>query len=93
MLVMIDNYDSFTYNLVQYLGELAKWVPVAAARTEAIEYSGASTHVTVRGAPGEPVNLTFAIQVGGGEFDVVTVACELSAAGTAVASVPEMTCA
>ena len=22
MLVMIDNYDSFTYNIVQYLGEL-----------------------------------------------------------------------
>lgn len=29
MLIVIDNYDSFTYNLVQYLGELAVEFPVA----------------------------------------------------------------
>jgi anthranilate synthase component II len=30
VLIVIDNYDSFTYNLVQYLGELAAEFPVAA---------------------------------------------------------------
>ena len=34
MLLMIDNYDSFTYNLVQYLGELGADVRVA--RNDAI---------------------------------------------------------
>ncbi|MBE9205675.1 aminodeoxychorismate/anthranilate synthase component II [Nostoc sp. LEGE 06077] len=29
MIVVIDNYDSFTYNLVQYLGELAAEFPIA----------------------------------------------------------------
>ncbi len=29
MLLVIDNYDSFTYNLVQYLGELGAELPVA----------------------------------------------------------------
>ncbi|MEC4985403.1 MAG: aminodeoxychorismate/anthranilate synthase component II [Oscillatoria sp. PMC 1068.18] len=29
MILVIDNYDSFTYNLVQYLGELAAEIPVA----------------------------------------------------------------
>lgn len=30
MILVVDNYDSFTYNLVQYLGELGKELPVAA---------------------------------------------------------------
>lgn len=30
MIIVIDNYDSFTYNLVQYLGELGNTHPVAA---------------------------------------------------------------
>ena len=29
MIIVIDNYDSFTYNLVQYLGELGAEFPVA----------------------------------------------------------------
>ncbi|HEY7182620.1 MAG TPA: aminodeoxychorismate/anthranilate synthase component II [Blastocatellia bacterium] len=29
MILVIDNYDSFTYNLVQYLGELGDGLPVA----------------------------------------------------------------
>lgn len=30
MILVIDNYDSFTYNLVQYLGELGRELPIAA---------------------------------------------------------------
>ncbi|MBF0124842.1 MAG: aminodeoxychorismate/anthranilate synthase component II [Magnetococcales bacterium] len=37
MLLMIDNYDSFTYNLVQYFGELG--VEVAVFRNDAIDLS------------------------------------------------------
>ena len=30
MLLVLDNYDSFTFNLVQYLGELAAEHPIVA---------------------------------------------------------------
>jgi anthranilate synthase/aminodeoxychorismate synthase-like glutamine amidotransferase len=38
MLVMIDNYDSFTYNLVQYFGQLGKQVRVF--RNDQIDLEG-----------------------------------------------------
>lgn len=38
MLLLIDNYDSFTYNLVQYLGELGAEVEVR--RNDAIDIAG-----------------------------------------------------
>lgn len=38
MLLMIDNYDSFTYNIVQYLGELGADVKVV--RNDAIDVQG-----------------------------------------------------
>ena len=38
MIVVIDNYDSFTYNLVQYLGELGAEVEVH--RNDAIDTAG-----------------------------------------------------
>ena len=56
MIVMIDNYDSFTYNLVQYFGELGAEVQVyrndaiSAAEVEALNPS----HIVISPGPGDP---------------------------------------
>jgi anthranilate synthase component 2 len=56
MLLMIDNYDSFTYNLVQYLGELGAEVEVF--RNDAITLEDvarrAPTHIVVSPGPCTP---------------------------------------
>ena len=55
-LLMIDNYDSFTYNLVQYLGELGAETEVLrndAASVEAMLERGAAGLVVSPG-PGRP---------------------------------------
>ncbi len=56
MIAVIDNYDSFTYNLVQYLGELGAEVRVFrndAVDVEALEALEPS-HVVISPGPGEP---------------------------------------
>ena len=56
MLLMIDNYDSFTYNLVQYLGELGQAVEVV--RNDALGVDEiarlAPSHVVISPGPGTP---------------------------------------
>ena len=56
MVVVIDNYDSFTYNLVQYLGELGAVVQVMrndAVSLETVAAAGAD-HIVISPGPGRP---------------------------------------
>ncbi|OGA44413.1 MAG: anthranilate/aminodeoxychorismate synthase component II [Betaproteobacteria bacterium RIFCSPLOWO2_12_FULL_63_13] len=56
MLLLIDNYDSFTYNLAQYLGELGAEVRVV--RNDAIDIAGitalAPERIVISPGPGTP---------------------------------------
>ncbi|MCX5694027.1 MAG: aminodeoxychorismate/anthranilate synthase component II [Candidatus Omnitrophica bacterium] len=56
MILMIDNYDSFTYNLVQYLGELGQVVKVY--RNDAITLEGIKKfnpqRIVISPGPGRP---------------------------------------
>ena len=56
MILMIDNYDSFTYNLVQYLGELGEELVVK--RNDAITVSGVKrlkpASIVISPGPGRP---------------------------------------
>jgi anthranilate synthase component 2 len=56
MLLMIDNYDSFTYNLVQYFGELGQ--QVVTVRNDAIDVAGIEAmdpaHIVISPGPCTP---------------------------------------
>ena len=56
MVLVIDNYDSFTYNLVQYLGELGATVVVRRNDEATIEQLRALSHsrVVISPGPGRP---------------------------------------
>jgi anthranilate synthase/phosphoribosyltransferase len=57
MLVLIDNYDSFTYNLVQYFGELGADIKVF--RNDQVTLKELETlnpsHLVISPGPGEPI--------------------------------------
>ena len=57
MLLVIDNYDSFTYNLVQYLGELGETVEVRRndqVTVDEIESSLRPERIVISPGPGTP---------------------------------------
>lgn len=56
MLVMIDNYDSFTYNLVQYFGELGVEIRVFRNDEVTLEEIKAlkPNHIVISPGPGNP---------------------------------------
>ncbi len=78
MLLMIDNYDSFTYNLVQYLGELGEDVQVhrndqiTVAEVERLQ----PAHIVISPGPCTPYEAGIsieAIKVLGGKFPILGV--------------------
>lgn len=56
MLLMIDNYDSFTYNLVQYFGELGQEIKVFRNDQVTVDEIRALNpdHIVISPGPGEP---------------------------------------
>ena len=58
MVVVVDNYDSFTYNLVQYLGELGADVRVMRNDAVTVEVIRAARpdHIVISPGPGRPEN-------------------------------------
>lgn len=71
MIIVIDNYDSFTYNLVQYLGELAQEFPIAkdirVYRNDAIDIETISQlkpdGVLISPGPGRPEDAGVSLQL------------------------------
>lgn len=66
MLLVIDNYDSFTYNLVQYLGELGAEIEVRrndVITVEEIETKLKPQKILISPGPGMPSEAGISLQV------------------------------
>jgi anthranilate synthase component 2 len=71
LILVIDNYDSFTYNLVQYLGELGEGFPVArdiqVYRNDQIDIDGIKVlqpdGIVISPGPGRPEDAGISLQL------------------------------
>ncbi|HEU5459597.1 MAG TPA: aminodeoxychorismate/anthranilate synthase component II [Pyrinomonadaceae bacterium] len=66
MLLVIDNYDSFTYNLVQYLGELGERIEVRRnnrVTIEEIENQLRPERIVISPGPGTPDDAGISLKV------------------------------
>ncbi|MEP6635800.1 MAG: aminodeoxychorismate/anthranilate synthase component II [Acidobacteriota bacterium] len=65
MLLVIDNYDSFTYNLVQYLGELGETVEVRRNDEVTIEdiEALAPNRIVISPGPGTPDDAGISLKI------------------------------
>ena len=63
MVLVIDNYDSFTYNLVQYIGELGAEVEVVRNDASSIERCGAARSHRDLPGPGRPEQAGITMEV------------------------------
>ena len=65
MIVVIDNYDSFTYNLVQYVGALGASIKVRRNDQTSLEelHSWNPSHIIISPGPGYPDEAGISMQV------------------------------
>jgi len=65
MILVIDNYDSFTYNLVQYIGEVSSDIKVV--RNDEISVSAMAelnvSHIVISPGPGRPSDAGISLDV------------------------------
>ena len=65
MILLIDNYDSFSYNLYQYLGELTQDIKVIRNDEKTIEEIREMhpSHIVISPGPGRPENAGVIVDV------------------------------
>ena len=66
-ILVIDNYDSFVYNLVQYIGELEPEADIVVHRNDKVSVSKlrrlSPTHVIISPGPGRPEKAGVSVEV------------------------------